>query len=294
MTGSSHASYTELLPANALTGVRVGISVSNSPHLARLGLLEIHFRLALGEIARCVVVSGGNLSYGGHLDSSGYTVFLIKELQRFHRRDRPLLVTLALSEHWALTQQELQDCQRDMGLFGSLECLDENGNVISSPRTEGRIVRSESPDTEISARALTAMRKHLANRCDARILLGGRHTGYEGYIPGLIEEAIETLKHNKPLFLAGGFGGVTLDIVKVLGVADTSWFPGMQNGASDSRMSQGLKELSEIASHINWNPTDNGLTIEENKKLASTHRPSEIAALVSLGLGRKFHQNSRN
>jgi hypothetical protein len=265
--------------------------VSDSSDLARLGLLEIHFRLALGEIARCVVVSGGKLSYAGHIDSSGYTLFLIKELQRFHRRDRPLLVTLALSEHWALTQQELQDCQRDMGLFGSLECLDENGNVISSPLTERPIVGFEPYDMEISARALTAMRKHLANLCDARILLGGRHTGYEGHIPGLIEEAIETLKHNKPLFLAGGFGGVTLDIVKVLGVADTSWFPRRHNAAADSGMVQGLKELSEIASHINWNPTDNGLTIEENEKLASTYRPSEIAALVSLGLGRRFHQS---
>ncbi len=49
----------KLLPSNALANVRLGISVSDSPDLARLGLLETHFRLALGEIARCVLVSGG-------------------------------------------------------------------------------------------------------------------------------------------------------------------------------------------------------------------------------------------
>lgn len=32
----------------------------------------------------------------------------------------------------------------------------------------------------------------------------------------------------------------------------------------------------------------NGLTEEENQRLAACHRPSEIAALVSLGLGRRF------
>ncbi len=55
----------ELLPSNAFTGIRLGISVSDSADLARLGLLETHFRLALGEIARCVLVSGGQLAYGG-------------------------------------------------------------------------------------------------------------------------------------------------------------------------------------------------------------------------------------
>ena len=40
-----------LLPPDALAGIRLGISVSESSDLMRLGLLESHFRVALGEIA---------------------------------------------------------------------------------------------------------------------------------------------------------------------------------------------------------------------------------------------------
>jgi len=52
-----------LLPAGALRGTCIGISVAESPDLERLGLLEIHFRLAMAEIARSVLVSGGTLAY---------------------------------------------------------------------------------------------------------------------------------------------------------------------------------------------------------------------------------------
>lgn len=58
---------TELLPADALKGKRLGFSVSDSPDLERLGLLDTHFRMTLGELARTVVIAGGTLYYGGHL-----------------------------------------------------------------------------------------------------------------------------------------------------------------------------------------------------------------------------------
>ena len=287
MTDTISSSSKDLLPANALAGVRVGISVSDSPDLPSLGLLEIHFRLALGEIARCVVVSGGTLSYAGRIDPSGYTAFLIKELQRFHRRDRPLLVTLALPEHLGLTNHELKDCRKDLGLFGNLECLDRHGDAVAIA-DEGRGAGGGPLDPVAAAQALTAMRTHVAKLCHARVFLGGRRTGYTGQMPGLIEEVILSLQCNKPLYLAGGFGGITLDIVKALGVDDASWFPAMQRQAQDAGLTTALEQLSDAARRMNWKATNNGLTAEENRKLASTHRPSEIAALVSLGLGRRF------
>src|SRR3989442_1041940 len=96
-----------LLPGEALRGTNVGISVSESVDLERLGLVETHFRLALGEIARTVLVSGGTLAYGGHLLPGGYTTFLMKELQKYGRRDSPLLLCLAWQEHRKLALSEL-------------------------------------------------------------------------------------------------------------------------------------------------------------------------------------------
>ena len=51
---------------------------------------------------------------------------------------------------------------------------------------------------------------------------------------------------------------------------------------------RGLNMLADFLRHGNWTGLDNGLSDEENRRLADSHRPSEIAALVSLGLGRKF------
>ena len=82
-----------LLPSSALRSRRVGISLSQSPDLARLGLLEAHVKLALGEIARAVLVSGGGLVWGGGLSSDGYTTFVATESQRYARPDRPLIPT---------------------------------------------------------------------------------------------------------------------------------------------------------------------------------------------------------
>jgi SLOG cluster2 len=82
-----------LLKPDALGGIKISVSASHSPDLARVGLVETHFRLALAEIARSVLVSGGKLAYGGHLDPNGYTAMLIKELHRYSRRDRPLRIS---------------------------------------------------------------------------------------------------------------------------------------------------------------------------------------------------------
>lgn len=276
-----------LLPADALSGVTVGISASDSQDLSRLGFVETHFRLAVGEIARCVVVSGGRLSYAGRIDPTGYTAFLVNELQRFSRRDRPLLVTLSFGEHRSLSLDQLRTNREEMGLFGSIECLDAEGRAMNE--TADRQDPAVQVSQEIARTSLTAMRKHLAEICDARVLIGGRRTGYIGAMPGLIEECIFCVEHKKPVYLVGGFGGVTLDIVKALGVDDGAWFPAIVDApAPDESLLAGLKKLSEIVRETQWDALENGLTPEENKKLTATHRPSEIAALISLGLGRKF------
>jgi SLOG cluster2 len=41
----------------------------------------------------------------------------------------------------------------------------------------------------------------------ARILLGGKVEGYAGFLPGLFEEALVTLRLHRPVYVLGGFGG---------------------------------------------------------------------------------------
>ena len=279
---------TKILPPNALTGIRLGISVSDSPDLARLGLLETHFCLALGEIARCVLVSGGHLTYGGHLQPDGYTAFLIHELHRYSRRDRPLHICLAWPEHRKLSGSAIKEQQKALGLYGKFDFLDQTGQVIDP--YENRTEESTPETNEQACKAsLTAMRFYMADNTDARVFIGGKRQGFQGDLPGVVEEALITLKYKQPIYLAGGFGGVTTGIIQALDVDDGSWLPEMSDGdPQDERTLKGLNMLTDFPKRKDWTGPDNGLNDEENRRLAASHRPSEIAALISLGLGRKF------
>ncbi len=275
-----------LLPGDALRGVRVGVSVSDSPDLARLGLVETHFRLALGEIARVVLVSAGSLAYGGHLDPDGYTTFLAQELRRYGRRDRPLLICLAWQEHRRVPLSELERRRRELGLFGKIVFLDPDGDEVDP--TDGR---GEAPvsvdDPGLRRQALTAMRRYMRDHINGRVLLGGKRHNFQGEIPGLMEEALFALEARQPIYLAGGYGGVTLDITRALGVDDGSWLPADSSAPPDDpRLTGGYVRLAALAHTPGWPGLGNGLSDEENRRLAATHRPSEIAALVALGLGR--------
>lgn len=275
-----------ILPPTALHGVRVGVSVSESADLARLGLTEGHFRLALGEIARSVLILGGELAYGGHLNPSGYTVFLASELRRYARRDRPLLVCLAWSEHRRMRLSELKAAEKDLGLHGRIVCLDVDGEPIQPDAGRNEDPRSEN-DTGLVARGLTSMRHFMSRNTHGRVLIGGKRAGFQGVMPGLVEEATIALHANQPLFLAGGFGGVTLDMIRAVEPAFADWLPSFSPGATqDPRTQRSLKALEAGTVGQGWRCLNNGLTSDETRHLSATHRPSEIATLVSVGLGR--------
>jgi hypothetical protein len=253
------ADMPDLLPSDALHGVRIGISVSESPDLDRLGLVETHFRLAVAEIARAVLVAGGTLAYGGHLEPAGYTTFMVRELQRYARRDQPLLLCLAWQEHRRLALSELRRREREYGLITELVCLDQAGRPIPDPyadRPEDGMNLS-AVDQRTIRTALAAMRRYTVRQTQGRVLLGGKVAGFQGELPGLMEEALLTVQERKPLYLVGGFGGVTIDIIRALSIDSVNWLPPRSPAAvKDPRVGRGRKLLEEVASQS----VANGLT----------------------------------
>lgn len=275
-----------LLPRESLKELRLGMSVSESADLARLGLLETHLRLTLAEAARATLISGGRILYGGHLDPEGYTSFLRAEMEKYSRRDRPLTVCLAWQEHRRIPLVDLLAAEEDLGLYGEIVYLSKDGQGV--PRDFERTELGEAvEDPDVRRQALTALRQFMIEHTHARLLVGGKRTGFQGRYPGVLEEALLSIKAGRPLFLAGGFGGMTLDIARVLGLDPDGHFG--QIGA-DQEQGEGLREglamIEASAVEIGWRVEDNGLTPEENLRLAATHRPSEVASLVALGLGR--------
>lgn len=266
------------LPANALKGVRLGLSASDSPDLARLGLDNRHFNLALGELARLVLVGGGTLAWGGHLN--GLTPLLIEEVTRYGRQDhQSLWICLSWSVHRGTALSELWEVQDRLGAYGKLICLSPDGHEIPLDQDRGEAPCSPLSAVE-TAHALTKLRQYLTDNTQGRLMIGGKRDNYQGRQPGLVEEALLTLRAQKPLYLAAGFGGTTADIARALGLPMT-WLP-------DVAAPELQESLRDIKTCPHADDLLTGLEKGDLDALASTHRPSDIATLVSRGLGRSF------
>lgn len=185
----------------------IGLSISNSPDLRRLAMSLEHLRDASVEFARHLLAQGATIAYGGDLRGDGFTRLLF-ELVRVHNeptgkpRER-ILNYLSWPLYCGITASEKADLNED-AILREVPPPDDLGVDCARPF---------APDTTehryIWARCLTTMRKEMARDIRARILVGGQVTDFKGRYPGLLEEALLAVRIGAPLYLAGGFGGVT-------------------------------------------------------------------------------------
>ena len=105
----------------------------------------------------------------------------------------------------------------------ALEAESDGGGVLEVISTRDGVERSrgialgsgelvwEKAWEEDRPAELTALRTWITGLLNpgCRICLGGKESGHEGVEPGVMEEARLALKHQKPLYLLGGFGGAT-------------------------------------------------------------------------------------
>jgi hypothetical protein len=175
-----------------------------------------------------------------------------------------------------------------LGLYGEIACVDPDGNEINP--SEGRTAGPQAPaGEEVIRQSFTGLRRYMTNTTRGRVLIGGKREEFLGKMPGVMEEALLAIREGQPIYIAGGFGGIAFDICAALGIDRGEWFPMLRaTRAPDERIARGLSELVEAAKATSLESLNNGLAPEENRRLATSHRPSEIAALVSLGLGRRF------
>ena len=262
----------------SLAGVRVGISVSQSAELGRLGLTDAHLRLALAEIARVVIRAGGVLVYGGHLQRDGYTAFLEGEVDRYAASDRPLQLVVPWAEHRRMGLGQLRARREALSLKGEFTYLDASGAAVPADADRGP---DPAPvDNADIAPSLTALRRHLTNITDARVLLGGKEEGYQGDAPGIIEEALLAIEAGQAIYLAGGFGGATATVAHAACRTSSRWPP------REPAENPWKQRVAETIAATGWSLNRNGLSDVDNRRLAATHRPSEVASLVASGLAR--------
>ena len=102
---------------------------------------------------------------------------------------------LAWPVHISKATDELETISAGLAGTGELVCLTRR--MADAIWTLGRVelnVRCISQPTKEWATGLTAMRRVMQGASHARVVLGGRVTGYKGVMPGIAEEALLSLR----------------------------------------------------------------------------------------------------
>lgn len=263
-----------VVPHNALIARRIALSASESDDLRRLGLSEWHCRLVIAELGRALMLAGATVIYGGRLGADTYTEILIDEAQRFGGRRRTLELAIPESEYARLSTSQLRKADARLGEFGRLILIRASGKPESISAFDRRLVAPVD-----TALALTAARTHVADTCDARVLIGGRLSGYSGIEPGVIEEARLTAERNKPVLAAAGYGGAAAAVSNVLARGGaTDWQPSSFPAHADH--AEVVASLANLRAAVVDLEAPEVVDHELLRLLTVSHRPADIASTV--------------
>jgi hypothetical protein len=260
----------------SLQNSTIGISISDSPDLAKLGLGARQLEDAMTRIARHCLAEGARLVYGGDLREGGFTDLLFEFAAMYKRPDatRPAVMNvLAWPVHISMDRQALSSTLKALEPWGTVLFLGPSGRPM--PKKRALLEAQRNPDREEWAGGLTRMRKWLAATCDARILLGGRVAEYQGQMPGVAEEALLSIRAGKPTYLAGGFGGCTRDIINAMNIDA----PMLTSRSANWKGCEQFQSFRERELH-------DRLKLDERNRLATTTHVDEIVVLLLKGLAR--------
>ncbi len=209
-----------------LAGTGIGISVSPGDPVdeARRGVSAIHVEDAARVIARQLLIAGARLVYGGALampaaGSRNLTEALVDIVAAFRKDEvdlEPLENHVAwpwqldVDLLWRATRRrtlKLVEYPRPAGIGVTAECETAGAVGRLAASGEGRLALALS---------LGEMRRGLVGASSARIALGGKPTGFLGFMPGILEEVLLTIEAGKPCFVIGGFGGAAALIAEAL------------------------------------------------------------------------------
>ncbi|MGR4976165.1 hypothetical protein ACIPQ1_25365 [Pseudomonas sp. LARHCG127] len=258
----------------ALDGNKIAISISESENMDALGLSEAHLVEAMCEVARHMLALGATLLYGGDLRARGFTRLLYELVSRYRKDsvDAKNVASVINYLPWSsiirTTPDELSSLKSDLSNTAEICLLDINGNP-----TELAFTKQERSSAHLHwVRSLTQMRIRTTDESMARIVLGGRTQGFLGDMPGIAEEVLISLDAQKPVYLLGGFGGCTRDILDVMGVQNPHQASPPSWPGSDRFTAFRIDNLN------------NGLSTAENLALAATPYVDQAVVLIIRGL----------
>jgi hypothetical protein len=205
------------------TRLVVGISISEGADLAALGFGAEHLREIGVLVARTVLrldagaaVSRWYLAYGGDLRPGGVTWNLVDVARGEGGGDRRLYSYLAWPHYLALSKSEEAEL---INVCNFVRIRPEDAGVDRVASDRPRDDPAFKDADYVVSRCLSTMRERMtrggaevldgeaAPPLAARIILGGKVSGYSGVMPGIFEEFLLAWEQGVPVFCLGGLGG---------------------------------------------------------------------------------------
>lgn len=287
-----------------LSSLSIGLSVSEAETWPNLGLIAQHQEDFLVSMARQLILLGGRLLWGGDLRQHGIGERLEALVRAYHHAGHAPQDHIACYLAWPIYRDIAPNELQERRAIADVLCLPQ-------PLPDA----TEEP--ALDALCYSVLRRKMAKDSHARIILGGKLRGYAGRYPGVVEEALETVKQGIPLYVVGGFGGAARAVFDAIvqpenqNALRTAWDErrrddsirdihqrydslanSMEEGLSDLRVDHDvmLKDFAELG--IGGLSARNRLTPEENERLASCQDIHEITALLVKGLSKLAEHRS--
>lgn len=285
----------------------IGISISDpsDEELICIGQNSKHLVLLSQDIARHLLARNATLIYGGDLRQNGFTQFIFDEALTLKTRMQSQSdIHIKNFIAWPIYKNDTVDIKTWKAEYKPIAEMvefpypEDVKDLI--PNVESFLPPTNPQNLFVWSRCLTEMRGEMIKSCDARICAGGRHSGYKGKMPGVLEEIVIAIEIKKPLFLLGGFGGVTSSVCKLIQSGATpkeltlNWQIQNNSGYKDlldfciSRGIQYSADYNLVTETIKSANLHNGLSKEENDRLFTTPYIDEALNLVFKGLKSVF------
>ncbi|MDD2635502.1 MAG: hypothetical protein PHW82_08390 [Bacteroidales bacterium] len=197
----------------------VGISISESSDLKRLGFGHMHLQDTMVEFARHLFALGAQVAYGGDVrydPEFNFATILFDLVETYNNEYSEK--TGKILNFICYPLYETLDPSIRAELKNKVQWIEVKPPVdliITEPFSDTQsCLTTES--YYIWSRCLSAMRFNMNEEVNARIILGGKTANYKGKYPGIVEEAYLALKSGKPTYLLGAYGGASLAIIKAL------------------------------------------------------------------------------
>lgn len=283
------------------TSIGISISEPSEKEMNEIGIYSNLLANLSQELARNLLLKQATIIYGGDLRKSGFTEFIFEEASNLQSKMQSEDIKVRNYIAWPIYNDDTQDVKYwklkyiEIAEMIEVEMPDDIKQLISI---------GENNENYNRARSLTHMRYEMIKNSDFRICAGGKHSKYSGRMPGVLEEILIAINEKKPIFLLGGFGGVTSSVCNMIENGQVpekltkKWQLENQCGYEDILNHYSVKgswtdfQYEEINSLITFESLNNGLSENDNLKLFNTQFIEEAMELIIKGI-KNIQTNSK-